>query len=90
MELADACLVSPSRFGAIKKFQIDSSTNERWLLISIRIEETKVRNEKDVDSIIRDINTMIKSNDQTPIRQGHFAKYLDSSFGFKPARVYFF
>ncbi len=74
-ELADACLIPQRHFSTNKKTQIDFSKDERQLLISIRIEETKDRHEKDVNSIIKDLNTMIESKDQTPIGQP-YKKYV--------------
>ncbi|GBB92169.1 hypothetical protein RclHR1_19770002 [Rhizophagus clarus] len=84
-ELADAVQISRDRLSK-NKYQIINSINsdQEQLLISINIKETKNRYEKDVNSIINDLNTAIVFKDQSPIGQGQFTQYLDSTFNFKP------
>ncbi|RIA97775.1 hypothetical protein C1645_813648, partial [Glomus cerebriforme] len=86
-QLANAVLITRDRL-VKNKYQIDPNSNERQLLISIKIEETKDQYEKDVDSIVNDINNSILFKEQTPIGQSNVTRNLDSTFGFKPAPDY--
>jgi hypothetical protein len=92
-ELADAVLISRNRLSKYSKNQIDPNSNksdmkQKKLLISIKIEGTKNEYEKDVDSVIKDINTMMLSKTQSPIGNYDKLNYLDSNYGFVPARKY--
>ncbi|GBC39032.2 hypothetical protein GLOIN_2v1876581 [Rhizophagus irregularis DAOM 181602=DAOM 197198] len=86
-ELADAVQISRDRLSKNDKDQIDPKSNDGKLLININIEKTKDPYEKDVNSVIQDINYMMSNNDQTPIGKGKLI-YLDSTYGFIPAPNY--
>ncbi|CAB4376640.1 unnamed protein product [Rhizophagus irregularis] len=85
-ELSDAVQISRGRLRSIKN-QMDPNSNDGRLLININIEETKDPHEKDVNSVIQDINYMMSNNDQTPIGYGQLTN-LDFTYGFNPAPNY--
>jgi hypothetical protein len=86
-ELAEAVLISRNRLSINGKKQIDPQSNDK-LLININIDETKNPHEKDVNSVIQDINNMMSNNDQTLIGYEKLSN-LDFNYGFKPARKYY-
>ncbi|GBB88967.1 hypothetical protein RclHR1_01560003 [Rhizophagus clarus] len=86
-ELAEALLISRNRLSKNNKNQIDPDSGDK-LLISINIDETKDPYEKDVNSAIQDINTMMSFSSQTPIGYGMLYN-LDSTYNFKPIPNYF-
>ncbi|GBB88966.1 hypothetical protein RclHR1_01560002 [Rhizophagus clarus] len=85
-ELAEALQISRNRLSKNSKNQIDPDSGDK-LLISINIDETKNPYEKDVNSVIQDINTMMSDSSQTPIGNGTLAN-LDFTYGFNPAPNY--
>jgi len=85
-ELSDVILIPKERLNKISKEQFDPNSKDRKLLISLKINEAKDHNEKDVDTIVQDISNMMTNSKQTLIEQGNITKYLDSTFGFKPNR----
>jgi hypothetical protein len=87
-ELAEAVLISRNRLSKNSKHQIDPKSIDKKLLISINIEKTKDPREKDVNSVIQDINNMMSNNDQTLIGYEKLSN-LDFNYGFKPARKYY-
>ncbi|PKK70377.1 hypothetical protein RhiirC2_849977 [Rhizophagus irregularis] len=87
-DIAETVQIQLSRLSKSNVNQIDPSSNQKQLLISIFIEETKNQDEKDVNTIIRDINDAIIYKDQTLIGMGDSTTYLDSDYGFVPAPNY--
>jgi hypothetical protein len=87
-EIANTVQIQPDRLIRNNVNQIDPHSNQKQLLISVDIKETKDKYEKDVNSIINDINNSIRYYDQTPIGIGDYTKYLDSTYGFIPARKF--
>ncbi|CAG8708201.1 19983_t:CDS:2, partial [Rhizophagus irregularis] len=87
-DIAETVQIQLSRLSKSNVNQIDPSSNQKQLLISIFIEETKNQDEKDVNTIIRDINDAIIYKDQTLIGMGDSTTYLDSNYGFVPAPNY--
>jgi hypothetical protein len=85
-ELADVVLIPRERLSKNSKEQIDPDSKGKQLLISIKINEAKDHYEKDVDSVIQNLNNMMANSEQTLIGQGNTTQYLDSNFGFKPDR----
>ncbi|CAG8658403.1 1269_t:CDS:2, partial [Funneliformis caledonium] len=78
VELADTCLISQDRLKIDKVAQV--VTNEQQI-ISIRIEENKEKDEKDVVSIINDLNFTITHKFRTHIGQGQFTKSIEQNYG---------
>ncbi|GBB88972.1 hypothetical protein RclHR1_01560008 [Rhizophagus clarus] len=87
--LADSVLISRNRLSKYNKNQLDpdSNNNQKKLLISIRIEGNKNQYEKDVTSVINDINYMMSNYNQTPIGYDQLT-YLDSDYRFNPVPDY--
>ncbi|CAB4428016.1 unnamed protein product [Rhizophagus irregularis] len=84
-DLADVIPVPRSRLTSDEKTQLDLNVNEKQYLISIGVEETRVDNDYlSVETVVNDINTMVKSKDLTSINNGQASKYLDQSYGFIP------
>ncbi|CAB5367163.1 unnamed protein product [Rhizophagus irregularis] len=83
-DLSNAIPVSRSCLTSNEKTQLDPSVNENQYLISIGVEETRVNNDISVETVVNNINTMVKSKDLTLINNGQASKYLDQSYGFIP------
>ncbi|CAB5299124.1 unnamed protein product [Rhizophagus irregularis] len=83
-DLSNAIPVSRSCLTSNEKTQLDPSVNENQYLISIGVEETRVNNNISVETVVNNINTMVKSKDLTLINNGQASKYLDQSYGFIP------
>ncbi|CAB5149260.1 unnamed protein product [Rhizophagus irregularis] len=86
-ELADTVQISRGRLSKNSKNQIDPKSNDGRFLININIYESKNPYEKDVNSVIQDINYMMSYHDQSPIENGKLT-YLDFTYGFIPAPNY--
>ncbi|GBB88341.1 hypothetical protein RclHR1_01490022 [Rhizophagus clarus] len=85
-ELADVILIPKDRLSKDSKEQVDHDSKDKKLLISIKINEVKSHDEKDVNTTMYDLKNMMANSDQTSIGQGDYTKYLDSTFGFQPKR----
>ncbi|PKC52186.1 hypothetical protein RhiirA1_447435, partial [Rhizophagus irregularis] len=87
-DLSNAIPVSRSCLTSNEKTQLDPSVNENQYLISIGVEETRVNNDISVETVVNNINTMVKSKDLTLINNGQASKYLDQSYGFIPTHLW--
>ncbi|CAG8796883.1 32771_t:CDS:2, partial [Gigaspora margarita] len=89
-EISKFLSVSPSRLSSNKHVQVDFSIiSGRQILLSFNIEQTKIKTERSVASLIQDLNTMIMNKDITPIGSGNTVKYLDETYGFVPSLALF-
>ncbi|CAG8620657.1 8348_t:CDS:2 [Dentiscutata erythropus] len=78
--------VSTSRLSSNKHVQVDFSISPgRQMFLLLNIEQSRDKNERSVASLIRDLNTMIRNKDITPIGSGNTTKYLDDTYGFVPS-----
>jgi len=87
-EIATILSISPSRLKSNGRFQNDFTVSPgKQYLISLDIIQTKEKNEKSVESIIRDLHTMILNKEVTQISLGE-TSHLDANYGFTAARKY--
>ncbi|CAG8617731.1 14909_t:CDS:2, partial [Cetraspora pellucida] len=85
-DISKALPVSPSRLSSNQHVQVDFSISPgRQIFLSFNIEQTRDKNERSVASIIRDLNTMVRNKDITPIGAGNTTKFLDETYGFVPS-----
>ncbi|RGB42720.1 hypothetical protein C1646_785629 [Rhizophagus diaphanus] len=82
--LDDTVQISRGCLSKNSKNQIDPKSNDGRFLININIYESKNTYEKDVNSVIQDINYMMSYHDQS---NGKLT-YLDFTYGFIPAPNY--
>ncbi|CAG8539424.1 13713_t:CDS:2 [Racocetra fulgida] len=78
--------IAPSRLSSNQHVQVDFSISPgRQIFLSLNLEQTRDKNERSVASLIRDLNTMVRNKDITPIGLGNTTKYLDDTYGFAPS-----
>ncbi|CAI2165785.1 3270_t:CDS:2 [Funneliformis geosporum] len=81
-EISTMLTIPSSRLKSNGRFQVDFTISpERQYLVSLDIIQTKDKNEKSVESIIKDLDTMIVNKEVSPISLGQTTQYLDAIYG---------
>ncbi|CAG8479075.1 3192_t:CDS:2 [Funneliformis caledonium] len=83
-EISTMLTIPPSRLKSSGRFQVDITISpEKQYLISLDIIQTKDKSEKSVESIIKDLDTMILNKEVSPISLGKTTHYLDATYGLR-------
>ncbi|CAG8545645.1 4738_t:CDS:2 [Funneliformis mosseae] len=83
-EISTMLTIPPSRLKSSGRFQADITISpEKQYLISLDIIQTKDKSEKSVESIIKDLDTMILNKEVSPISLGKTTRYLDATYGLR-------
>ncbi|CAG8683488.1 16657_t:CDS:2, partial [Funneliformis caledonium] len=81
-EISTMLKIPPSRLKSNGRFQVDFTISpEKQYLISLNIIQTKDKAETSVESIIKDLNTMILNKEVSPISLGRTTQFLDANYG---------
>ncbi|PKY51381.1 hypothetical protein RhiirA4_468374 [Rhizophagus irregularis] len=83
LELAKAIPVSSERITTSGRHQIDTTVSPEQYILSINIKKAKNKGERSVNSIVEDLNTLIKNKLITVIGSGSYSNYLDHEYGYK-------
>ncbi|CAB5384101.1 unnamed protein product [Rhizophagus irregularis] len=80
-ELAKAIPVSKERIDTNEKYEIDNSVSPEQYILSINIK--KAKNERSVNLLASDLNTLIRNKLITVIGTGEYTNYLDEEYGYE-------
>ncbi|CAI2167291.1 17280_t:CDS:2 [Funneliformis geosporum] len=87
-EISTMLTIPSSRLKSNGRFQVDFTISpERQYLVSLDIIQTKDKNEKSVESIIKDLDTMIVNKEVSPISLGQTTQYLDAIYGLPTSQL---
>jgi len=84
VDLSKAIPVDINRLDIIKCCEYDNNK----ILLSLPIKLTMNPNERNVDSIIKDLNILIQNKEITPISWFGTTNLLDANFGFQQTSKY--
>ncbi|RGB30356.1 hypothetical protein C1646_765457 [Rhizophagus diaphanus] len=82
-ELAKAVPVGSERITTNGRYEIDTSVSPEQYILAINIQKAKNKDEKSVNSIAEDLDTLIKKKLITVIGSGAYSNYLDHEYGYK-------
>ncbi|CAJ0887766.1 5268_t:CDS:10 [Entrophospora sp. SA101] len=77
-QLSSVIPISPSRLKLSSHTQIDSTAAKERVLFELTITLNNNKQEKDVETIIKDLNSLIANKDYTAISKHNITRYLDS------------
>nr|CAG8468062.1 3373_t:CDS:10 [Entrophospora candida] len=77
-QLSSVIPISPSRLKLSSHIQIDSTAAKERVLFELTITLNNNKQEKDVETIIKDLNSLIANKDYTAISKHNITRYLDS------------
>ncbi|CAB4437913.1 unnamed protein product [Rhizophagus irregularis] len=83
-ELAKAVPVGPERITTNYRHEIDTSASPEQYILSINIKKAKNKDDKNVNSIASDLDTLIRNKLITVIGSGEYSNYLDKDYGYEP------
>ncbi|CAG8520254.1 5215_t:CDS:10 [Ambispora leptoticha] len=84
LDITQAIPVEPDRIVATNRYQLDPTTEEPQILISLRIIAPSDASQSNVESVRRDLDTLIRNKEITPIAFGKYSALLDDTYGFPP------
>ncbi|PKC02710.1 hypothetical protein RhiirA5_424842 [Rhizophagus irregularis] len=83
-ELAKAVPVGQERITTNYRHEIDTSASPEQYILSINIKKAKNKDDKNVNSIASDLDTLIRNKLITVIGSGEYSNYLDKDYGYEP------
>ncbi|RGB24226.1 hypothetical protein C1646_676525 [Rhizophagus diaphanus] len=82
-ELAKAIPINKERIDTNERYEIDNSVSPEQYILSLNIKKAKDKNERSVNLIASDLNTLIRNKLITVISSGEYTNFLDEEYGYE-------